>query len=416
MKQPNGITPRPGWKVLYYGAGVNDLQSSIKDAWASLEGHDKPDNVDLFVHHFDRDGKVQQAALSADGISVSPLSKESKNSGSENVFADFLERGMTGSSDQRVLLVVSSHGAGAPGVVTDEVTHDTLTGQELKSALEMAKSLNGGRGVDLVMFDACRMASLEMAGQLSGSAGLMVASMDNVGRSGFNLGSLLRAASENSEPEELAQALVQNDEPQQLAAFRTLCAVDLHKTEALGGALKSWNGVLESLDDNQKDMVKKLAGNSRRSINAPETQRTYDSIAEDLLAAYPVDRGLLQLWLDGTKPGPGVSLLSLVSNIANHNELAGQRPDLKEASLDLLAAHNQMVVSRRGTEPGSSDGLTLHFPLLNQEGPLLSEQDGPLAFQEQTAWESAYDSLLPEGESVDQEPTWLEKELAPFLN
>ena len=59
--------------------------------------------------------------------------------------------------------------------------------------------------------------------------------------------------------------------------------------------------------------------------------------------------------------------------------------------------------------------MTIHAPLENVAGPLYRQDDGPLPDLDETGWETAYDAVLPEGQTLPHKPTWLETELAPML-
>ena len=402
------------WTVLFYGGGTNDLQSSVRKAWQQLEGSDLPANVDTFVEHFDSEGHSQEAHFEGAGQqTLLPRSDAPVNSGAEETFRTFLQRGMKRFPAAHYLVVVSSHGSGAGGVVTDDVAGDGLSLQEFGRAMESARESNGGRAIDMVMFDACQMGAAEMALELEGKSQVMLASLDNVGNSGYHLPTLLQQASQAGDAEELAHLVVANSDPQQARTFNTLSAIGLSDMKPFRTAYRGWSEELGALDAADLSQVRETLAGARRNLNAPETQATYDSIAEDLLSQYPVDVGLLDSWIAGTRPGSGVAIASFLKGLLSNEQLMTANPKLKKASDRLLGAHNELILAHRSSD--GTAGLTLHAPTENLVGPLYRLKDGPLPGLDETGWEKAYDAILPEGQRIPPKPTWLETELAPML-
>lgn len=406
---------RKNWAVLYYGGGTNDLQSSIRHAWQQMQGEALPQNVDLFVQHFDSEGHRQEAHFEGGGEQVLlPRSEHPVNSGAGETYRDFLLAGMKRFPASHYLVIVGSHGAGADGVVVDEVAGDTLSLQELRAGTSSAQAANHGKPIDMVLFDACQMGAAETAISLEGTTETMVASLDNVGNSGFHLPTILREASKADDSRSLARSLVGNREDQQMRSFRTLAAVDLRDLKPFRSALKDWSEKVSRLDPEGIEVVRGLVEDARRNSNAPETQAAFDSIAEDLLAQYPVDLGLLDTWLDGTRPGQGLALSPFLKGVLESPDLCRDQPQLVESAKALLEAHDQILVAQR-TDSEEVGGLTLHVPLRNELGPLYAQDDGPMPEIAEAGWESAYDAIVPEGECIPRKMTWLENELGPMI-
>ena len=411
--QPTTLAKK-NWTVLFYGGGANDLQPSVRKAWQQLQGSELPPNVDTFVEHFDSEGHSQEVHFEGAGQQeLLPRSEAPVNSGAGETFEKFLLRGMKRFPAAHYLVVVSSHGSGAGGVVTDDVAGDALSLQEFGRAMESARENNGGRTIDMVMFDACQMGAAEMALELEGKAQVMVASLDNVGNSGYHLPTLLHQASRAHDAKELANLVVANSDPQQERTFRTLSAVELSDMKPFRAAYREWSEELAGLDAGDLSLVRETLAEARRNLNAPETQATYDSIAEDLLSQYPVDVGLLDSWIAGTRPGSGVALASFVEGLLGNRQLMTSNPKLEEAGGRLLTAHNDLLLVHRSVDGAA--GLTFHAPTENLVGPLYKREDGPLPGIDETGWEKAYDVILPEGQRIPLKPTWLETELAPML-
>ncbi|MCA9776726.1 MAG: hypothetical protein KC800_08425 [Candidatus Eremiobacteraeota bacterium] len=402
------------WTVLFYGGGANDLQSSIRKAWQQLEEQEASVDVDTFVQHFDSEGHCQEAHFEAGGKpTLLPRSESPVNSGDGETFKNFLLNGMKRFPASHYLVVVSSHGSGAGGVVSDQVAHDGLSLQEFGRGMESARVANGGRPIDMVMFDACQMGSAEMAMQLEGKAEVMVASLDNVGNSGYHLPTLVRQASQADDAAQLATAVVGNEDSQQKRTFRTLSAIDLRDLKPFRSAFAQWSGESSKLGEDELTRVRDLLADARRNSNAPETQSTFDSIAEDLLSQYPVDVGLLKSWIAGTRTGPGIAIAPFLRSLLDSESIMMANPSLQRSSQALLGAHDNLILAQRSTD--GTAGMTIHAPLENVAGPLYRQDDGPLPDLDETGWETAYDAVLPEGQTLPHKPTWLETELAPML-
>ncbi|MFO0538781.1 MAG: clostripain-related cysteine peptidase [Armatimonadota bacterium] len=107
----------------------------------------------------------------------------------------FIDEGLKIAPAKRVNLQMSDHGGGwMPGWVDmTEETHLTL--DEIQTSLETASKKHGK--FELLTFDACLMATVEVAAALSDSVKYMIASEELVPGLGFYYGSTLAALREN---------------------------------------------------------------------------------------------------------------------------------------------------------------------------------------------------------------------------
>src|SRR3546814_743582 len=99
------------------------------------------------------------------------------NTGDPQVLADFITQGIADYPAANYALVISDHGASWPGVGGDESTeHDSLTLDEIESAIAGGLEASGVEKLDLLGFDACLMATYEVASVLAPHADRMLAS------------------------------------------------------------------------------------------------------------------------------------------------------------------------------------------------------------------------------------------------
>lgn len=397
------------WTVLYYGGGVNNLEPDIRKAWANLEVEDLPENVDTFVRHVDQDGRARDIHIGSDGQREIRAAEQVDSSNPETL-ADFLRRGVSQYPAEHYLVVVSSHGRGAEGVVEDDRADSIMRPHQLKKALEEGKKANSGRPLDAVMFDACRMAAVEVAAELSGSALVSIASMDNIASGGYDLGKVISVASRSENGRELGERLVGELNEQQLDAINSLSAIDLNRVEGLTSAWSRFSRAVGKVDQPGLDALGFHLKRSRRNRPSPITEYGNRLLADSILATPESDNtSALELWLENEEPGEAVAMVSFCSSVLSDDAFVNRYPDLADAAIEVLEAHNHTVLEHRAQDTAEDPGgLTVTMPLKNKKGPLYHSS---LVFAESTGWESAYNKVLPDGEEFKREKSWLESEL-----
>ena len=101
------------------------------------------------------------------------------DTGDPQVLADFIATGIAANPAQHYALIISDHGASWPGVGGDiSADEDGLSLGELSDAITAGLATAGVDHLDLLGFDACLMATFEVATQLSPLADRMVASQE----------------------------------------------------------------------------------------------------------------------------------------------------------------------------------------------------------------------------------------------
>ena len=267
------------WTVLYYMDGNNDLEPYIVQQMRDLEKVGSGKNVNIVAQLSRAPQKVvhkgsrERTKIDGDWVGsrryyvtkapegarkvhspVIGMDVDPPNHGAAQSMSDFLKWGMQKFPAKHYMVVVSDHGKGFVGTGFDLLHKDHLTLPELKDAMASAQA-ETGKKPDIIMFDACEMASLEVAYQLKDQAKTLVASEEVIGADGLphipflkNLarhpqgGGKVHAAKmiEFSQRDE-----VQRKEDERVDVALQLSAIDLTKMDALGAATTKLTAALE---------------------------------------------------------------------------------------------------------------------------------------------------------------------------
>ena len=390
------ISGQKDWTILVYQGGVNNLAPSLRKNLAELADGPHPANVDVMVRQLDRSGSMVDFHI--DGRGMTPLGPAlpAPDSSDPETLAEFLRSGIQKYPARHYMLVVSSHGQGANGVVEDERNGGVMRPQQLQQALEAGRQANQGKPLDLVFFDACRMMAVEMASQIKGSAQVVVGSLDRIDSSGYDPDQWVQAASTSADGVELSRRLVENREPRQMESLGAIAAVRLDLMEPLENSLKQLSQQLAALDPEQASRVREIATFSRRSLPSPAYQYALDHMAQSILQGSPEP---LSDWLQEVRPSDPVALVSLCRDLLATPDL---NPGLHSAAQAVLQAHQQAVFAQRE----ECDGLTVVLPLERSSQPTPDS-----AFEQATQWQQAVNHLIPLNTPAPLGKSWLEKAL-----
>jgi hypothetical protein len=176
---------------------------------------------------------------------------------------------------KKTMLDLQDHGYSWRGVLEDETNGDTLMSlHQIGQALTNIKADNRGRGVDIIAFDACNMASVEMAYELRNTAPILLASETTVPYDGFPYQMFITKlmADPGMTPTELSTMIVHDyvtyygskwdyEHIYNYAQdFATMSAFDLTKTAAMGQAFDKMTELLVPLMPTHMNMVKAARG------------------------------------------------------------------------------------------------------------------------------------------------------------
>lgn len=259
------------WTILVYLDGDNNLEPDAIDDIREMAAVGSSDQLKIVVQ-LDRISSPEQwddrSAGDWDGTKRFLVERGMEptpdaalddlgelNMGDPAVLADFIDWGVTTFPAERYALIIWDHGASWLGVASDDTDDDIISMPELSSALETARARSNYGRFDLIGFDACLMAQLDVFQTVAPYADLIVASAELEPSQGWAwdawLGAL--AADLGQEPSQLAEAIVTT----YIASYEgsdsqdvTLSAFDLTRIDEIN----------RSLDDLAGTMIDQLGG------------------------------------------------------------------------------------------------------------------------------------------------------------
>lgn len=257
------------WTVLYYGAGDNDLDKFITQDVAHMEqvGTDSGTNLVVQLDQLNKGATrrlIQKDTVPNDAIDSPVL----ENLGPVNMsdpanLQNFLEWGIKKYPAEHYMLLIADHGKGWKGCIQDDSHKGWMEVPQLQQALAGARKSTGVK-LDMVGFDACLMASTEVAYQLRNEANYLVASQEVEGQKGWPYQlvldpSALTSLSMNTaihsadvSPEKLATYLV--GRTSSADSIHTMSAIDLSKMDGVAQAAKDLAGAVTSSNLDRRDL------------------------------------------------------------------------------------------------------------------------------------------------------------------
>ncbi len=260
--------------------------------------------------------------------------------GDPQVLTDFLAWGMRAYPADRYALVFWDHGAGARGFGLDETNGgNSLTLPELDLGIRKGLKAAGVTQLALVGFDACLMATYEVAAVLQPYAEYLLASQETEPTSGWDWTSLQRLRDEpTTPPQDLGARIVEDYglAPHQQAGSLTLSLTDLVALDAVDAALQ---GLTAQLSKHLAGKPGQLGQAGQIGKHVTSTLK-FGSTADPSHAFHAVDLGLL----------------------------AHRLADLAPLGEDLNRALQHANVTRMAVGPASdATGLSIYFPLAKSD-------------------------------------------------
>tara|TARA_B100001029_G_scaffold161275_1_gene149896 strand:+ start:2965 stop:4944 length:1980 start_codon:yes stop_codon:yes gene_type:complete len=340
------------WTILVYLMGDTDLEEfAIEDV---LEMASIPSSPNLnIITLFDRseiytsqailnvpdftDTKIFQIINGELTVLMDNLGE--KNLGSSETFAEFIEYGLSAFPADRTGLILWDHGAGWPGMGPDEDSgFDILTLEEMVLGLESGLANSNIQKLDLIGFDACLMATYEVAKSMAPFADVMVASQELEPGHGWDW-EALKVITYNPSIEAAELGIeIANAYQNQAIAFGTniditLSVIDLTKIDILDQAIRELsNSFLEA----SLEISPKLGLSVNNSLRFGKSPNPIDDAQMSDLGDFAATLGLYE---------PG--LLRDSNNVI-------------DAMTDILI--NQVT----GPATRSAKGLSIYFPELGE--------------------------------------------------
>ena len=345
------ISGKKDWTVLYYLNGNNNLEQNLTRNLVEIEQVGSSDQVNIVAQltrgpvdsthtkskGFDGDWVGTRRYLvepskakSSKKLHSQVLDEQSKpvNAGVSDSLSDFVSWGIKNYPAKHYMIVIGDHGKGFEGTGFDYVHDDTLKLPELESSLTTIRQETGIKP-DLLVFDACEMAQLEVVSQLKDQVGYMVASEEIIGTMGLPHRSFLSELSSKPKmsPSQAAVtwvALSQEDTIKRLGrninqqAAVQLSAIDMSKIEPIEAAVDK---LAKLLIADPPPELKELVGNVQ-SFNIGATDET----AEDFR-----DLGHFCAMLDENEASEAIKTAAQELTLAIHDSLVASHSEGEDA-------------------------------------------------------------------------------------
>lgn len=270
-------TVKKPWTFLVYLAAANDLNPFAALDIQEMMRVGSNDNLNVIVYlTVQEDGQqketkklyIEQGSFTQIGATMQ------RDSGDVATLQEALEWACVDYPSDHIAVVLWDHGDGPlnrslennyfKGVCYDFDTSNYLTDRDCLHAFSWARDfLRGGKKFDIIAFDACLLASLEMAYTLASCAEYMVASEETIPGDGYQYASILNyIATQQSDALSFARFMVRAYK-QEYAGMQdyTLSAVDLNGLQLL---VDNCNAVAQVL-------ASQLRGNSKVAAKARAT-------------------------------------------------------------------------------------------------------------------------------------------------
>ncbi len=323
--------PARQWTVAVYLGGDNDLEpAAVLDLREMQKG--MPANGCAVVALIDRfadegespeqwsDTRVLRVEPGDDGTFTTLGKPAERDTGDARTLASFVAGVFRKFPAKHHAVVLWDHGGGWTGMVVDEDApgrkgRTQLSLGDVRSGLQTALAASGVLKLDLVAFDACLMAQLEVALAMHDVADFMVASQAIVPGSGFPYTQVLPKFGGDTSARDIAKAIVDEYGSFSEDAFKsgaTLAAFDLGKApgvaakldavagEALAAADQQWPALARGLFfaecyEVRQDRVGDNAVGSIDLLDLTERWRGIPGITNDALDALQLNVAALVL-------------------------------------------------------------------------------------------------------------------------
>ena len=260
---PATVPAKAKWTVLNYCAADNNLYAYIYDDAASMEKIGSNNSVQLVTQMDHRGGGAYRFRVEQDRQSGPEADKriDSRvlqslgpvNMSDPKTLSDFITWGIKSFPAEHYMLVIADHGKGWEGMIEDESHKGWMTVPQLKQALDTAQQATGQK-LDVLGFDACQMAAVEVASEIKDNAKFMVASQALEGREGWPYSHILGQGQladihqahlfkSDVEARQVVDMVVRSAAENQ-EVLPTMAAFDLSKMADLEKSLKSFSAEL----------------------------------------------------------------------------------------------------------------------------------------------------------------------------
>ncbi|MFT4987845.1 MAG: hypothetical protein ACI9BK_000614 [Acidimicrobiales bacterium] len=377
------VEPADEWTVMIYVMGDNDLEPfAVIDLleMAAVDSNDAVNVValvdrapeyldeemngianfeDTRIFYFDKDEL-------GDGLAVGEL-----NTGDPEVLANFIASTIADFPAKRYATILWNHGAGWPGVGPDETDgFDILDLADIDQAFEMGLAAAGLDSVDLVGFDACLMASYEVATTMAEHADFMLASEELEPGHGWNYMALQALTDQPDQTAEELGASIIDGFVAQAADEQTGYDITLSLLD-----LSAMGELEQALDDLAAPLIEEPGANARLLATAQAGALKFATNPDPELESNQIDLGDFVRILGESSP-----------------ELAASAGRVNEVLSDMVIANST------GPASAAATGLSVYFPA-NRE----YFRQGYLFLDDIPVWQDLLTSFYTAGDAIPQD-------------
>ena len=210
-----------------------------------------------------------------------------KTMASPALLSDFIETTVEYFPADKYILIMWNHGYGYDGYGSDTVFPSKDHAGEQMSLLQLQSALKNSQGTpivkfELIGFDACLMATYEVAEKLAGNANYLVASQENEPSSGWDYKQIIMSLNQNPDPDGkvLGETIISTylDTLKNLKGntrfdlIGTLSVLDLQEFDNMRTSFIDFKDYVIKLDTNQIPKLSQALKNGERYGAAPGTQ------------------------------------------------------------------------------------------------------------------------------------------------
>lgn len=199
------------------------------------------------------------------------------NTGHRDTLADFVANGLTNYGSERNGLIIWNHGAGWPGAAIDETSMYMLSLEGIREGVQAGLDRAGVDRLDLIGFDACLMATYEVAHNLSGVSRTLLASEELEPGHGWDW-STFQAPDGSVSTIDLARGVIEGF-AEHSTTLRTsgvtLSLVDLDRLDAIDEAFVA---MAEAVDPQSRGLIGRIGSGRAEAIGFgrdPDPSRDY---------------------------------------------------------------------------------------------------------------------------------------------
>ena len=335
----------PGWTVLIYAIGDNDLEGSMLAQFNQLATVGSNENLNIvaqmdYIEGMDgRPGNWkkedlvagQRLLINKDDIVVLEEMEEF-DSASPEVLADFIAWGVANFPARRYALILDDHGGGYTGIGSDWTNHSWMPLPAIAQGLSDGLAAAELEQFDFLFFYACLMGNWTVAHAMEPHTRYLLASEELAIGASFRL-DRFQLAHDDGEvpPETLAWAIAEDYVPTWSKAYTdvTISLLDLARLPAFEAAI---GGLLDTLSEDLPGYVGDVMAARHMS---------------EQFASLPFGFYSMQL----------LDLGGLLTNLVD------RRPELAKAAEATFAAYDDLVVNNDvGPGHAQATGMSAFFP------------------------------------------------------